>query len=123
MPNTYVNFGGHKVTTNKVGQVHIATLLSDFSTDTGTVAWCVQNGMCYLSFSRILPVNTGLKNLVTNLPKSKLFGYALCSNTEAITVGTVMIGAGQNTVQFNSASATRFWGTLVYPVADDWIES
>lgn len=117
MTNTHITIGGHKVTVNKVGQVHTPSA----QTGAPTISWVVTNGLCcvYLSVS---PPSAGTYNL-TGFPKAKITASASCVKSRtAPSTGMVTIDANTTTIVVDTQDATSHC-TLVYPVADDWVES
>ena len=122
MTNTHINVGGHKITTNKVGQVHtITNLLNGF---TGTVRWVVTNGICTISISGVgrTSVQSSAVKLLENVPKAKIPAYVDCNNYTQN--ARLYIEANTTDLIFTyTTSTSSVWTTLVYPVADDWVES
>ena len=115
MTNTHINVGGHKITTNKVGQVKTAT---NVSTASGTVQYVVANGICCLLLSNVTTTEgTGdWRNIATNIPKAKLGGlWILASGNQVRTNNT--------NVQVYKSNGNANYGMVSYPVADDWVES
>lgn len=120
MTNTHINVGGHKITTNKVGQVHYVT--SGFINGyTGTLRWCVTNGICVIAtdgWGR----SSGDGRIIgyTGLPPAKM----PCFSQVGDNYGNLGIDTqGNLSVYQGSGNLVQLWHELVYPVADDWVES
>ena len=118
MTNTHINFGGHKVTTNKVGQVHTTTTLQNGFE--GEVKWVVVNGICILdvSFRRASVeytetiVCSGIPKAKTRMANDVSGGYRL------------IVNEGETDFKACCYIADMYsCGELTYPVADDWVES
>ena len=116
MTNTHINVGGHKITTNKVGEVHTATVVSPF---TGNVTWCVTNGLCYVQIWNLSNSYTDgqQRTVATGLPKAKMGG----SNCYFDRIFYVFEGSTVLTLECTSAGLS--YTSYTYPVADDWVES
>lgn len=119
MPNTHINVGGHKITTNKVGTVH--TVTTGFETGfSGTITWQVTNGICFIT-TAVSGTSTGINQVVyTAIPKAKIGAWAACYSNRG---GIVAV---ENTTNLQASVLTAnstLYATLVYPVADDWVES
>jgi hypothetical protein len=113
MTNTHITIGGHKITTNKVGQVHTAT---NGASATGTVRWTVSNGICFIGFTNVsCPVNT---TIATNVPQAKMGG--------AIPLTNRLVWVTGNPTRLDNGAQSALAGEYFlfsYPVADDWVES
>lgn len=129
MTNTHVNFGGHKVTTNKVGQVHQIPVSSSASTGY-ELEYVVTNGMCTISgyLDRIVPLSS-LTVVATGLPKPKMYTVTQSqvnaispSNPILIRIQRSSDGNGEMLVAQGSSSNCSVYFTMSYPVADDWNE-
>ena len=111
--------GGHEITTNKVGSVHTVTSLEN--SWSGTVRWCVTNGICVVSLAgvgRSGGASSPLK--VCTVPKAKFACYMDCSYSSQ--TGRAYLEAGTTDLLLYSANSNSMYFTLVYPVADDWNE-
>ena len=121
MTNTHINVGGHKITTNKVGQVHeITSLESGFS---GTLYWSVNNGICTVNVW-----NLSVTGTATNRPIYKSLPKAKQSVVQALHLGNSLYGdwyiiAGTTQINLNNYIVGGMYASLTYPVADDWVES
>lgn len=116
MTNTHINVGGHKITTNKVGSKHYTEALS--SGFTGGIQWCVTNGICVMSMIGVQPGSTGGSQVVLNgIPKPKIYAYTSDGTN------SFWIIEDTNVLYANANAIYQEYLTLVYPVADDWVES
>lgn len=128
MTNTHINVGGHKITTNKVGQVKQVPLSSSVSTGY-TLEYVVTNGICTISayLDRIVPMS--LTVVATGLPNPKMDTITqshtnatsptnpiLTRVSKGTNSGSLLVGQG-------SSSNCSVYFTMSYPVADDWVES
>lgn len=85
----------------------------------GTVQWIVQNGICTLT-SSVQCTSTGTgKTVLTSVPKAKITCYAAGYANR----GSIYISGGGTTLYANVTTASvNILSTLVYFVADDWVE-
>ena len=122
MTNTHITIGGHKVTTNKVGQVHTATKATGV---TGTITWCVTNGICNLYWYNIETPSTGTDQLLTSdIPTPKISSPILSTPVSSMS-GATFVGCcyvSSSGLYANKRQSSDFIGTISYPVADDWSE-
>ena len=119
MTNTHINVGGHKITTNKVGQVH--TVTSGFQNSfTGTLYWGVTNGVCTLYFDGNAP-NTSNNNRIiySGVPKAKV---SVLTPTYG-SVAYAYVGTSGNVGLYKNNDGTYILFSLTYVVSDDWVES
>ena len=128
MTNTHINVGGHKITTNKVGEVHSATVeTSNFATGS-EIRYVVTNGICTTYFY-LIPKTTGNSNVGAcfDLPNPKMSVYcAVPAVGGETTARLILISSVNNKGRlgfWNNTSANGSYFTLSYPVADDWVES
>ena len=124
MTNTHINVGGHKITTNKVGEVH--TVTSGFSNNySGTINWCVINGICYVNVAvKSTTAYSGEQNIYAALPKAKL-GYQYYRGIEGadyVYVQRITDASALVSGPYSTANRTMIV-SCIYPVADDWVES
>lgn len=114
MTNTHINVGGHKITTNKVGQVQTAELESGVTG--GTVQYCVTNGICCVIMGNI---TCGASYITKKLPTCKWGNGYLYVLNEASKYTIVLHGTE---LIASTYSLSGFYGVFSYPVADDWSE-
>lgn len=119
MTNTHINVGGHKITTNKVGTVH--TVTSGFENGfTGTVQWCVTNGICCVQATLVRTSTGSALSVYTGLPKAKLGANVPAFNNR----GSIYIDTNTNVLGCTVLAANQnLYSSMSYPVADDWVES
>ena len=128
MTNTHINVGGHKITTNKVGQLHNLTPASGITVPTnGFIKYCVINGMCTISVWNVTASTTGFVPLSNDaVPPCKLnscLNVLYNDSGSGSIVGDMYVYANENTVYVDIKNTIKFYGSLTYPVADDWVES
>ena len=121
MTNTHITIGGHKITTNKVGELHSITNLK--TGWTGTLWWTVNNGICYLAGDTITNSSAGGGQIIYegNIPLPK--GYSptfLVGNGGGGVLGTVIVGVGRIIANMDLTGTS--WWSVTYPVRDDWSE-
>ena len=114
MTNTHINVGGHKITTNKVGQVHTATLINGA---TGTVKWCITNGTCHVYLANVKTNGAGTITISNDMPKAKLCGQ------NANVAGDAYVYDDTTLLNVGNYGADALYFAFDYPVADDWVES
>lgn len=119
MENTHVTIGGHKVTTNKVGQVH--TITTGFlNSHSGKIVWSVTNGICVCVLDNVKrSATTGWLKVYSGLPKAKHYVYNLCTLNILLNVA----GTDLSLYYAGSEVGVGVYDTIIYPVADDWVES
>lgn len=127
MINTHINVGGHKITTNKVGQVHNITS-SDLGANMSFVSggrgtWCVTNGICFICLYGIQSSTTGTQAMLKNVPTPKIQCVMPMGNGGSAIITSFNCNAGATTVMCAINANSPFYGTVCYPVADDWVES
>lgn len=124
MTNTHITLGGHKITTNKVGQVHsITTLLNGY---TGTVVYCVTNGICHVATYGITAsqVLSGVVKICEGLPKAKMSAFATrLASTNPVVESIIYINVNTTDLIGTSLQNLPLYLCISYPVADDWVES
>ena len=117
MTNTHITIGGHKITTNKVGQVHTVTSLA--SGFTGAIIWCVTNGICVASLWPLTPSAAGANQTVySDMPKCKTGAVA-----SVLDGGACYIQPNSTVLQIDVNNTNAKYFQIAYPVADDWVES
>ena len=124
MTNTHINVGGHKITTNKVGQVHSVT--SGFSNGfAGIVKWVVTNGICTISAYGIYKAGTGNSiEILANIPKAKItVSNDVVLQSSPFLHGHMYVNEAGTSLMGSPTNGVGEWNTLSYPVADDWVES
>ena len=120
MTNTHITIGGHKVTTNKVGQVHTITSVSSGWTIVGYIKWCVINGFCYVIVWGVNASVEGTNQTVcSGLPEGKLLGGS--ASAPGANLCWVHTGGVLQADIYNTAYG--LYTSIVYPVADNWVES
>ena len=77
--------------------------------------------MCTVTIYKITAASTGNKTMCTGLPKAKFDCSVLVGNATSTPMCTVTISS--TNLKANVGVAGAFWGTLIYPVADDYVES
>lgn len=128
MTNTHINVGGHKITTNKVGQIKTATVETANFTSASEIRYVVTNGICTTYFY-LIPKTTSNSNVAAclDLPKPKMSLYcAVPAVGGETTARLVLISELNNKGRlgwWNTTSSNGSYFTLSYPVADDWVES
>lgn len=130
MTNTHINIGGHKVTTNKVGQVHTvssADLGANITVNSGgSIVWQVVNNVCYMTIYNVQCSATGGNVLIKqNIPKAtgKRNVMALTDGVGTLRA-TCTMGVDATSISVGVGTANvPFFGSFIYPVADDWVES
>lgn len=127
MENTFVNFGGHKITTNKVGTVGEIALNSAYVSSSYKLYYCVTNGICVATvYLNNLKVMSGLTTIIaTGLPPPKMTITQAYPNPTAGGVVNTRIAnsGGTGVLMAGNGTQTSVYCTWVYPVADDWVES
>ena len=123
MTNTHITIGGHKVTTNKVGTLHnITTLEAGFSFGSGgALKWIVRNGICVISMQEVQSSTIGNnKLLIKDIPPNiNMVEWGMCYDNR----GALFIFPNATELRVNVTSLSNLNATIVYPVADDWVES
>lgn len=128
MTNTHINVGGHKITTNKVGEIKIATVETANFTSGSEIRYTVTNGMCTLYFY-LIPKTTSNSNVAAcyNLPKPKTYFYCAVPAVGGETSARLILISNVNNKGrlgfWNTTSSNGSYFTISYPVADDWVES
>lgn len=130
MTNTHINVGGHKITTNKVGQVHTLPISSSAVSSTSyKLEYVVTNSVCIISayLDRIVPMS--FTAIVTGLPKPKIstitqgFPNPSAPGSPALARIQISGSSGQLLISNGASSNVSIYLTMSYPVADDWVES
>ena len=124
MTNTHINFGGNKITTNKVGELKHPTINTNAfnTTSESDVLYTVTNGMCTVYISRLTPKASGDPLVISyNIPKAKMYCAALAFSSGTTVSGYLNV-YGTN-LNYGTPNTDMFWGTIIYPVADDWVEN
>ena len=126
MTNTHITVGGHKVTTNRVKRGQATYNTTDFDvTASGGVFYKVVNGVCSVLITqcsgKAATVDTD-KVLATDLPKCGMYMSYPVWDGNIQNCGYAFIVEGQTQIVCHPHSATMFWCSFVYPVADNWVE-
>jgi len=116
MKNTHIKIGENKVTTN---QIKGYTQLTPESGVTGTMSYCIVNGICFVGFSNVsASVNTVL---VKGLPKTEIGGtFPIVGQVH------VWVTNDGDTAKITCGSAAAMSGIyayLCYPIATSWQSS
>ena len=91
------------------------TLASGF---TGSIQYCVTNSICVLSCIGVIPNSTGASQVALNgIPKPKIYAYTGAG------ANSFWIVPGDNRLYANINAIGDAYCTIIYPVADDWVES
>lgn len=119
MTNTHINVGGHKITTNKVGQVHTVTsgFVNGYS---GTILWCVNNGVCLVTaidFGR--SSGDGRIAAYSGLPTARMDVYSQIGDN----YGNIGVSGNTLSIYQGAGNLVKVWHSISYPVTDDWVES
>lgn len=126
MTNTHITVGGHKVTTNKVGQVKSVALNHSYVVDSyQSIYYVVNNGICVMTayLDGLTTLNT-LTIIATGLPKPKMeISQSTSTSTDAILLRVNDSGGEGVLWAMNTSSKIYTYFNFTYPVADDWVES
>ena len=111
-----LSINGHKVVGG--GTVHTVTPIAG-SNVTGTITYCVTNGVCIMTFEDVAATNTGNREVGT-VPKAKMsVGHSFTRGVGISCYGYV----SQDKLFIDVYVANNgAYGSMSYPVADDWHE-
>ena len=111
-----LSINGHKVVGG--GTVHTVTPIAG-SNVTGTIRYCVTNGICVVMLEGVQATNTGNRE-VCDIPYGKIGAGTPLTTGAAVNAYTYVY---TNKLYLDVYVANQgAYGELVYPVADDWHE-
>lgn len=106
---------GNRVIVRGTGAVHTAGLATYAS---GTVQYCVSGGICTVVLSNVTTTlgTDAWRTISTTIPREKLgvLGYTASLN---------QIRVSNKALQIYKSNGNPVYGFIVYPVADDYVES
>lgn len=126
MTNTHINVGGHKITTNKVGEVKdISNKLQTGISVTYFAQYKVVNGICFMSFWGLKGSSTGTLTMINagDYPEPAT-AYRSTDTSDAVTIFCDFPYSGSKAMKVTVSTAnTNTFHAFSYPVADDWVEN